>query len=144
MTTIREILNTQPPEVWHASPEATVHEVVEIMETRNIGAVLVLECGKLVGIFSERDCARRLVLGDLSARATRVRELMSTPVLCTTPQQTIEECMTLMTEKHVRHLPVLEGDEVVGVVSMRAVVRHLISGRDHRIEQMQDYITGGG
>jgi len=69
---------------------------------------------------------------------------MSTPVLCTTPQQTIEECMTLMTEKHVRHLPVLEGDEVVGVVSMRAVVRHLISGRDHRIEQMQDYITGGG
>jgi len=144
MTTIREILRAQPAQVWHVPPEATVYEVLEIMAAKNIGAVPIVESGKLVGIFSERDCARHLVLRQLSARDTQVRELMSTPVLYMGLEHTIEDCMALMTEKHVRHLPVLEENELVGVVSIRDVVRHLISGRDHEIKQLEHYITGAG
>ena len=144
MSTIREILKTRPTQVWHVPPEATVYEVLEVMAARNIGAVPIVERGKLVGIFSERDCARHLVLRQLSARDTQVRELMSTPVLYVGPEHTIEDCMALMTEKHVRHLPVLEKNELVGIVSMRDVVRHLISGRDYEIEQLEHYITGAG
>lgn len=144
MTTIREILKAKPNPVWHVPPEATVLEVLGVMAARDIGAVPIVEKGRLIGIFSERDCARHLVLKDLSARDTRVRQLMSTPVLYVRPEQTIEACMALMTEKHVRHLPVLEGDELIGVVSMRDVVRHLITGRDSAIEQLEHYITGAG
>lgn len=144
MTTIREILKAKPSPVWHVPPEATVLEVLGVMATRDIGAVPIVEKGRLIGIFSERDCARHLVLKDLSARDTRVRQLMSTPVLYVRPEQTIEACMALMTEKHVRHLPVLEGDELIGVVSMRDVVRHLLTGRDSAIEQLEHYITGAG
>jgi len=144
MTTIREILKARPTQVWHVPPEATVYEVLEVMAAKDIGAVPIVEKGKLVGIFSERDCARHLVLKQLSARDTPVRQLMSTPVLYVRPEHTIEDCMALMTHKHVRHLPVLEGNELVGVVSMRDVVRHSISGRDHQIEQLEQYITGSG
>jgi CBS domain-containing protein len=144
MPTIREILKARPTQVWHVPPEATVYEVLEVMAARDIGAVPIVERGKLVGIFSERDCARHLVLRELSARDTQVRQLMSTPVLYVGLEHTIEDCMALMTEKHVRHLPVLEKDELVGIVSMRDVVRHLISGRDYEIEQLEHYITGTG
>lgn len=144
MPTIREILKAQPNQVWHVPPEATVYEVLEVMAARDIGAVPIVERGKLVGIFSERDCARHLVLRQLSARDTQVRELMSAPVLYVGLEHTIEDCMALMTEKHVRHLPVLEKNELVGVVSMRDVVRHLISGRDYEIKQLEHYITGTG
>ena len=144
MSTIREILNARPTQVWHVPPEATVYDVLEVMARRDVGAVPIVESGKLVGIFSERDCARHLVLRQLSARDTQVRQLMSTPVLYVGLDHTIEDCMALMTEKHVRHLPVLEKNELVGIVSMRDVVRHLISGRDYEIEQLEHYITGAG
>ena len=144
MTTIREILKAQPIQVWHVPPEATVYEVLEVMAARNIGAVPIVERGKLVGIFSERDCARHLVLKQLSARDTQVRQLMSTPVLYVGLDHTIEDCMALMTEKHVRHMPVLEKNELVGIVSMRDVVRQLISGSDYEIEQLAHYNTGAG
>ena len=144
MLTLREILKARPNQVWHVSPEATVYEVLEVMAARDIGAVPIVERGKLVGIFSERDCARHLVLGQLSARDTQVRQLMSTPVLYVGLEHTIEDCMALMTERHVRHLPVLEKGELVGIMSMRDVVRHLISGRDYEIEQLEHYITGTG
>ena len=144
MLTLREILKARPNQVWHVSPEATVYEVLEVMAARDIGAVPIVERGKLVGIFSERDCARHLVLRQLSARDTQVRQLMSTPVLYVGLEHTIEDCMALMTERHVRHLPVLEKGELVGIMSMRDVVRHLISGRDYEIEQLEHYITGTG
>ena len=144
MSTIREILKARPTSVWHVPPEATVYEVLEVMASRDVGAVPIVEKGKLVGIFSERDCARHLVLRHLSARDTQVRQLMSTPVLYVGLDHTIEDCMALMTEKHVRHLPVLDKNELVGIVSMRDVVRHLISGRDYEIEQLEHYITGAG
>jgi len=144
MPTIRDILKARPIQVWHVPPEATVYEVLGVMAARNIGAVPIVEKGRLVGIFSERDCARHLVLKELSARDTQVRQLMSTPVLYVGLGHTIESCMALMTEKQVRHLPVLEQNELVAVVSMRDVIRHLISGRDHAIEQLEHYITGTG
>lgn len=144
MTTIRQILQAGPPRVWHVPPEATVYEVLELMAARHVGAVPIVEQGRLVGIFSERDCARHLVLKELSARETPVRALMSSPVLYIGLEHTIEDCMALMTEKHVRHLPVLEGHELVGVVSMRDLVRHLISGRDQEIEELEHYIKGTG
>lgn len=144
MSTIREVLKARSTPVWHVPPEATVYEVLEVMASRDVGAVPIVEKGKLVGIFSERDCARHLVLKQLSARDTRVCQLMSTPVLYVGLEHTVEDCMALMTEKHVRHLPVLEKNELVGIVSMRDVVRHLISGRDFEIEQLEHYITGAG
>jgi CBS domain-containing protein len=144
MSTIRDLLKAGPVQVWQVPPEATVYEVLQVMAIRNVGAVPIVDSGKLVGIFSERDCARHLVLRQLSARDTQVRHLMSTPVLYVGLQHTIEDCMALMTEKHVRHLPVLEKGELVGIVSMRDVVRHLISGRDYQIEQLEHYITGSG
>lgn len=144
MATIREILKSKRAEVWHVPPEATVYEALEVMASRNVGAVPIVEQGKLVGIFSERDCARHLVLRELPARETQVRELMSAHVLYVGLEHTIEDCMALMTEKYVRHLPVLEKNELVGIVSMRDVVRHLVSGRDYQIEQLENYITGTG
>ena len=142
--TIRELLKARSSEVWHVAPEATVYEVLQAMADRNVGAMPIVERGQLVGIFSERDCARHLVLAELSARNTQVRELMSAPVLFVGLDHTIEVCMALMTQRHVRHLPVLQDGVLVGVVSMRDVVRHLLSGRDQHIEQMEHYITGSG
>src|SRR5512143_624610 len=118
MSTVRQLLRAKRPEVWTIGPEASVYEALELMADKDIGAVPVLERGRLVGIFSERDYARKVVLRGKTSRETTVGELMTQVVFYVTPEQTVEECLALMTEKHVRHLPVLEGTQLTGLVSI--------------------------
>lgn len=142
MRIVREILRNKGHDVWHVGPNDTVHDALVLMSDRNLGAVLVCEASTLVGILSERDCARKIILRGLSSEDTPVQEIMTTRVICVRPEQTTEECMALMTDKHVRHLPVLEGDQVIGVVSIGDVVKNIISEQEFIIEQLEHYVSG--
>jgi len=144
MNTVRDILNAKGGEVWSVSPEITVFETLKLMAERNIGAVLVVEAGRPMGMFSERDYARQVILKGKASKDTPVREVMSTHVVFVRPAQKLEECMALMTDKRVRHLPVLEGERVIGVVSIGDVVKAMISEKEFIIEQLATYISSGG
>lgn len=142
MKTVAQLLRAKGHEVLSVSPETTVFAALELMAEKNVGALIVLEGGRVVGIFSERDYARKVILKGKSSKETPVREIMSPRVLYVRPEQTIEECMALMTNKRVRHLPVLEEDRLVGVISIGDVVKAIISEQEFMIEQLQNYITG--
>ena len=143
MKTVRQLLRTKGNDVLSVPPDAAVFEALRRMAEKNVGAVLVLEGERLVGIFSERDYARKVILKGKSSKETLVREIMSSHVLYVRPEQTIEECMALMTGKRVRHLPVLDEKlRVVGVISIGDVVKDIISEQEFMIEQLQNYITG--
>lgn len=142
MKTVAQLLRAKGHEVFSVSPETTVFAALQLMAEKNVGALIVLEGGRVVGIFSERDYARKVILKGKSSRETPVREIMSPRVLYVRPEQTIEECMALMTNKRVRHLPVLEEDRLVGVISIGDVVKAIISEQEFMIEQLQNYITG--
>jgi CBS domain-containing protein len=143
MRTVESILSTKGRNVWSISPDATVYEALELMAEKGIGTLLVLEEGQVAGIFSERDHVRKVDLKGRTARDTRVGEVMTTRVAYVNPQQTLEECMALMTEKRFRHLPVLNGDELAGVVSIGDIVKAIISEQDFVIQQLENYIRGG-
>ncbi len=143
MTTVRQILQQKGTNVWSVPPEATVYEALELMAEKNIGAVLVLDGERVAGIFSERDYARRVALHGKSSRTTPVREVMTSKVYYVRPDHTIEECMALMTEKRIRHLPVMEDGRLVGIISIGDVVKAMISQQQFIIEQLEHYITGG-
>lgn len=143
MSTIRQIL-ARKPEVYSVAPGTTVFEALSLMAEKNVGALLVVAEGKLTGIFSERDYARKVILLGKSSRETHVREVMTARVVCVGPERTSGECMALMTEKHVRHLPVIEGGELVGVISIGDVVRDVVEEQRFTIRQLESYISSGG
>src|SRR5207237_10159121 len=124
------------------SPDAAVYEAIEQMSDKHVGALVVLTGGHLAGIVSERDYARKVILKGRQSRETRVREIMTTPVLFVTPENTIDECMRMMTARRVRHLPVLEGERVVGMLSMGDVVNWLLTSYEQTIQPLKTYITG--
>jgi len=141
MPTVQEILKGKAPEVWSVGPETTVIEALKLMAEKEVGALPVVSGGVLQGIFSERDYARIALKGKASPYA-KVGEIMTTSVYCVQPTSTPEECMVLMTEKHVRHLPVMDGPRVVGIVSIGDVVKYLMAHQQTTIEKLQNYILG--
>ncbi|PYJ24655.1 MAG: histidine kinase [Verrucomicrobia bacterium] len=141
--TIRAILNQKSGEVFSISPDATVFEAVEVMDAKNVGALLVMEQERVVGIISERDYTRKVVLRGKRSREIKVAEIMSTNVTVTHPREPVEKCLRLMTDKHIRHLPVLEDDKVVGVISIGDLVKHVISCQSAAIAHLEHYIHGG-
>jgi CBS domain-containing protein len=142
MRTVRDVLKEKGNEMWTVSPDATVFEALQLMAERNIGAVMVLEGGALVGILSERDYARKVVLKGRMSKDTRARDIMTEHVLFARPDQSIEECMAVMTNKHIRHLPVFEADKLAGLISIGDVVKAIIEDQGFTIGQLTDYITG--
>ena len=142
MATVRDMLKTKGFEVWSVTPDTTVYDALKLMAEKNIGAVLVMEAGKVVGILSERDYARKIVLMGKASADTPTREIMTSRVMCVRPQETAEQCMALMTEKKVRHLPVLEDDRLAGIISIGDVVKATIAQKEFIIEQLEEYIRG--
>lgn len=142
MTTVRQLLQAKEGALWSVSPDTTVYDALKLMADKNIGALLVLEGSALVGIFSERDYARKVILKGKTSKETFVKEIMTPDVLYVRPNQSIEECMALMTNKRVRHLPVLEENKVLGVISIGDVVKAIISEQEFTIHQLENYITG--
>lgn len=141
-TKIKEILAVKGHNVWAVPPESTVFEAIEMMADKGVGALAVTLDGKLVGIISERDYARKVILKGQSSKETSVREIMSTDVICVSGEETIDECMALMTEKRVRHLPILDGDKLVGMISVGDLVKSIIKDQTFTIEQLEGYIRG--
>jgi CBS domain-containing protein len=143
MKQISDLLRHKGRDVWSLSPDATVYEAIDQMAQKGVGALLVMQGEDLVGIVSERDYARKVILMGKSSKETRVREIMSNPVICARPDLTIEETMSLMNQKRVRHLPVVVGEKVVGVISIGDVVRGIIDDKEFHIQELTKYITGG-
>jgi IMP dehydrogenase len=139
---VRQILKSKGSDVWSTRPDATVLEALEVMAEKDVGALLVLEEGKLVGIFSERDYARKVYLAGKSSADTLVRDVMTPKVLYIGLEQEAEDCLALMTHKHVRHLAVMENEQLVGVISIGDVVKALIDKKEFIIQQLERYITG--
>jgi CBS domain-containing protein len=140
--TIGAVISHKGSEVWSISPDSMVIEAVRVMAEKNIGALLVMHEMRLLGIVSERDYTRKVVLRGKSSKQTPVREIMTTPVITVTPSNTVEECMRLMTERRVRHLPVIIDDKVAGVVSIGNLVNWTIAAQDIAIDHLEGYIAG--
>jgi len=140
--TVGNLLHHKGSTVWTISANATVFEAIQYLAQKNIGALPVMEGGRLIGIFSERDYTRKIALEGKSSRATAVREIISSPVLSVTSHHTIEEAMRLMTEKHIRHLPVIDEGNMVGFVSIGDMVNWIISAQSAAIDQMESYLAG--
>jgi CBS domain-containing protein len=142
LDTITSILKTKGREVWSVAPDATVYEAIALMAEKGIGAVLVISQGTLVGIVSERDYARKVILQGRSSRETYVQEIMTSSLVTVHSANTVDECMRIMTQYRIRHLPVLENGKLLGIVSIGDLVKAIISDQAHTIDQLHTYITG--
>ena len=140
MKTVEQMLEGKGQRLLSVAPGATVYEALKLMAEHEVGALVVLDGDRLVGIFSERDYARKVILFGKSSKETLVREIMTDKVLCVRPDQTVDQCMALMTDKRVRHLPVLDHKKVTGVISIGDVVKEVISEQRFMIEQLENYI----
>lgn len=142
MRKVNDILQTKSSSTISISPESTVFEALELMVEKNIGALLVMEQNKFVGIFTERDYARKVILKGKASKETHIREIMTENVITVNLDNTIEECMHVMTNKYIRHLPVLDGEELVGIISIGDVVRYIMEEQKFIIKNLENYITG--
>jgi CBS domain-containing protein len=140
---ISSILHQKTSALWNVAPEATVFDAIKLMAEKNIGALPVVSGGTLVGIFTERDYTRKVALAGKSSKDTQVWEIICKEVISVTPDESVEECMRLMTENRVRHLPVVQNRELVGIISIGDLVNWIISAQNAAIEQMEQYIAGG-
>jgi CBS domain-containing protein len=141
--TVAQLLEDKGSVVWTIRPDASVFEAIEMMAEKGIGALVVVEANTIVGLVSERDYARSVVLKGRASRATPIREIMTRRVICARPEQSIKECMALMTDKRVRHLPVVDGDRLCGLVSIGDLVKAIIIEQQFIIEQLEHYISSG-
>jgi CBS domain-containing protein len=139
--TVRLVLQDKGQNVWHISPDASVYDAIEIMADKYVGALLVVSEGNLIGVISERDYARKVILEGKSSKQTQIKEIMTSPAIFVTPEQTIEDCMRIMTENHIRHLPVVEHGKILGVVSIGDLVKWIITAQQQTISQLHNYIT---
>lgn len=145
MMTVKRLLAQKGNEVWSIGSESNVFTALKQMKTKNIGALVVVnDDQQMIGIFSERDAVRKGVLEGKDSRETLVRELMTSPVIAVSPANKLSECMVIMSEKHIRHLPVQEEGKLVGVVTIRDVVNNIINNQRNKIDELETYIRGGG
>jgi len=141
---VSQLLNKKGKEIHSISSDATVFDAIKLMSERGVGALLVMDGGKLVGIISERDYTRKVILKGRSSSSTHVHEIMTKNVCCLSPDNNIDECMALMNDNQIRHLPIIENDEVVGVITIMDVIKNILVEKDFIIEQMEQYIAGSG
>jgi CBS domain-containing protein len=142
MKIVKELLDAKGHNVWSIGPDASVLEAIKMMAEKEVGALVVTDAGKPVGIISERDYARKVILQGRSSQETATKDIMTTAIICARLDQTVEECMAVMTERRVRHLPVVEQDKVVGIISIGDLVKAIIAEQRFVIEQLEHYITG--
>ena len=141
MATVKQLLQGKGHDVWSLGPEDSVYDAIELMADKEVGALVVTDGDSLVGVLSERDYARKVVLQGRSSKGTKIKEIMTSRVAYARPEQTVEECMALMTDKRIRHLPVMDGDELLGVISIGDLVKAIIEEQQHVIEQLEQYIS---
>jgi CBS domain-containing protein len=142
MMTVHQLLERKGGDIWSTTPDASVFEAIQLMAEKGIGALLVMDEDELVGIISERDYARKVILKGRSSRETPVKDIMTEKVLYVPPTRSLEECMALMTEKRIRHLPVIDNGRLVGVFSVGDVIKAIISQQEFIIDQLESYIKG--
>jgi len=142
METVRSMLRHKGSDIYWLSPESTVYEAVAMMAEKGVGALLVLSGGRLAGIVSERDYARKVILRGKHSHEMQVKEIMTSPVFTVSPEHSVEDCMRVITSHRIRHLPVMDGDALMGMISIGDVVRSIISAQAHTIDQLSSYIEG--
>ncbi|HSC97200.1 MAG TPA: CBS domain-containing protein [Burkholderiales bacterium] len=140
MKTLKQLLDAKGRDVYTITPEASVLDALRLMAEKSVGALIVTEAGKIAGVISERDYARKVILHGKSSHELQVRDIMTSKVITVNPRQTVEECMALMTEKRIRHLPVTEGERLIGVLSIGDLVKEVIAEQQQTIQQLESYI----
>ncbi len=141
MINVGKLLQIKGHEIWSASPDDSIFDAMQVMNDKGIGALPVLQEGRLIGILSERDCARKMILDDLPAKETKVKALMTRQVYYTLPEQDVEDCLSIMSKHHIRHLPVVENEKVLGLIAMGDVVKEIILEQREKIDHLEHYIS---